>query len=217
MNNKITDILLTVDDLSVYLNNKPLFEDFTLSLKKDEKCVIYGKSGCGKSTFLSTLLGFTPNFSGQIIFNNSIRLLPENVHLIRQLTAWVPQETAQQFTFGKEVFDTLFSFKNNRNIRPKKEEIIAVLADLNLDESILEKPFSVLSGGEKQRLLIAAGLLQKKPLLLLDEPTAALDKSNRKAVINAIHNYPYACIIVSHDNELIAAFDKKINFESFAV
>ena len=216
MPNKNNDIILTVEHLSVRLSGKVIFDNVNLSLRENEKCVIYGKSGCGKSTFLLTLLGFIPDFSGEIIFNQTLKLSSETIFKIRQFTAWVPQETALHFNNGKELFDTLFSLKNNKHLFPSSSEINTTLSVLNLDAGILDKPFSTLSGGEKQRLLIAAGLLQKKPLLLLDEPTSALDKANRSAVINAIKNYPFACIAVSHDNELIDAFDKPLNFETFA-
>jgi putative ABC transport system ATP-binding protein len=217
MNNKDNDILLTIKDLSVKLNQKSLFRKVNLTLNESDKIVIYGKSGCGKSTFILTLLGFVTDFSGEISFKNLPPLTAKNLYHIRKYTAWIPQETGLHFTNGEEIFNTVFGFKNNKTVTPSKNQIQKTLNQLNLPYDILDKPFQQLSGGEKQRLLINVGLLQNKPLLLLDEPTSALDKSNRKAVIEAIKNYPFACIMVSHDEDLLNAFENKINFENYTV
>ncbi len=217
MNHKINDIILSVENLSVSIQNKPLFSRLSFALKANETCVIYGKSGCGKSTFLQTLLGFVSGFQGKIIYRNNLPLTPGTIPLVRQLTAWVPQETAFDFASAKEALMTPFTFKLNKSKIPENSKITHILQQLNLPEDILTQPFNALSGGEKQRLLLASCLLLEKPLLMLDEPTSALDSHNKSAVIQLLKNYPFACLIISHDEELIQAFDHKLCFENFTV
>ncbi len=168
-------------------------------------------------TFLHTLLGFVPGFRGKIIYRNNLPLTPDTIPLVRQLTAWVPQETTFDFASAKEALMTPFTFKLNKAKTPENSKITRILQQLNLPEDILNQRFNTLSGGEKQRLLLASGILLEKPLLMLDEPTSALDSHNKSAVIKALKNYPFACLIISHDEELIQAFDRKLCFENFTV
>ena len=191
--------MIQIKKLNLRFKNEEIYKDFAFSLKKGEKLAITGESGKGKSTLLNLLMGFIPNFKGEITVNGIV-LNPENSSEIRKITAWLPQEIALNFKTVSELFFAPFDFENNKENKPSKEAISTIFKAFELDEDLLLKKTKEISGGQKQRIILASCLLLKKPLLLLDEPTSALDSKVKKKVADYILNQKDLSVIaVTHD------------------
>jgi putative ABC transport system ATP-binding protein len=94
-----------------------------------------------------------------------------------------------------------FQFKSHREIIPTEAQLIEVLQRLQLPATILNQESSRISGGEKQRIALARGLLLGKKLYLLDEVTSALDSESKQAVLDVFSDPDLTVLSVSHDNQ----------------
>jgi len=160
---------------------------------KDKHTVLEGESGSGKSTILKSLLGFlTPN-KGSIIVDGQ-QLHPQKV---RQKTAWLPQDLNLGDGSVREVMKRPFSFKVNQS--KKDLDFAGSLESLGVPADHLEKKFRDLSTGQRQRVGVAICYLLDKPLLLLDEPTAALDRASKQKVADLLLDQKRTIISTSHD------------------
>ena len=202
--------MIKIKNLNISFNKEVIYDNFSLNISKGEKIAITGASGKGKSTLLNVLVGFIPEFKGSVAVAG-IDLNPENINSIRQVTAWLPQETAIRFKTVEEMFLAPFAFEQNKKSIPDKEKISKIFAAFDLSEGLLVKKVKEISGGQKQRVLLASCLLLNKPLLLLDEPTSALDEEIKKKVTDYIFNKKNLTVIAStHDAYWIGKSDREI-------
>lgn len=199
MNN---EFLLNIKNLTVSFDNQRIFQNFNLSISKNEKVAITGSSGRGKSTLLNVIMGFVPYETGEIFYNNYL-INKTNIRNIRNNIAWLPQEINSQLSV-KEFIKYSFNFKANRNIAYNDSAIEELLNGFLLDKSILEKSVSQISGGEKQRIVLITSLLLKRNFLLLDEPVSSLDPQAKERVINYIFGLNDLTVLsTSHDTDWI--------------
>ncbi len=205
--------MIQIQNLFITFGNEHIYEDFSLNIKKGEKIAISGESGKGKSTFLNLLTGFISDFEGDV-FVDGLELNPKNIYNIRKKYAWLPQETALNMQSVKDLFFTPFNFSLNKEKRPEQKQIDDIFTAFSLDESILDKKVKEISGGQKQRVLLASCVLQKKAILLLDEPSSALDKRIKKRVTDHILGLKNTTIIaVTHDEYWMKCSDKVISLD----
>ncbi len=194
---------LQIKNITIKFNDQIIIKDFSLTLKKGEKLILTGHSGCGKSTIIKAILGFIPISYGEIIING-IQLTEENCWELRQNFAYVCQAPFTGFGTAKDFLLSPFSFKANRHIKIDEEKIYGYMKIFHLKNELLNKSVEELSGGEKQRFAIIGALLLEKNVLLLDEPTAALDKRNRLALNNFLYeNDKLSAIMITHDDDCI--------------
>jgi putative ABC transport system ATP-binding protein len=173
--------------------------------------VVGGPSGAGKTTLLSILSLTVRASKGMILFgdDNLTALKPTAA------TAWRRAHIGLIFQTSRLV--TLMSVKEHIHLAAATrgkvdavEEGLSLLHQLGLGEKLDHRP-AQLSGGEKQRLAIAQALCFKPPVLLADEPTAALDRGNAERVAQTLRAYALAqdavVVCVSHDRAVIDAAD----------
>lgn len=123
----------------------------------------------------------------------------------------LPQDISLPYSTVKELIYSPFEFKINKPNTPSLEEIINYFNLLGLNKNLLNSRINEISGGEKQRILLATTILLKKPLLLLDEPTSALDNKSIQLTIQLLQTLSNVTMIaISHDETFINSFDNKI-------
>lgn len=197
--------MLKIENLNFAFKDRQLFKDFNFHLKKGNKAAIYGKSGSGKSTLLNIIMGFQRPDSGNICISG-YNLIDKNIEAVRSKIAWLPQNF---HSFGRGIvvdyFKWIFQFKKNNNVYD--EHILAKYMDkLSLSSELKYADFNSLSGGEKQRLGIVLCKMLNKEIMLLDEPSSALDKGSINALIDFIFNDKDLTVLVSTHEESLMDF-----------
>ncbi|MFA6162184.1 MAG: ATP-binding cassette domain-containing protein [Methylobacter sp.] len=192
--------IIRFDQVSVTTQEKTILSNISFALFSGEKAVLYGKSGSGKSSVLRTLLGLHPLTLGTVYFQEK-PLTPTSVQTIRSCTAYIGQEPMLGANSVREALLLPFQFKTHRDHRPTQAQLIEVLQRLRLPEDILNRDSSRISGGEKQRIALARGLLLGKKLYLLDEVTSALDAESKQAVFDVFSDPHLTVLSVAHDPE----------------
>lgn len=212
---------LNITLFDVYYKNpldKEIFKSLTLKIPFGQSIGIYGSSGSGKSTLLNIIRGKISPTRGEISIGNRnpSELNPEN---LSKIISYVSQEPVIIDGTVKE---------NLLMINPKitNQEIINACIQGGLfkyDKEASEylqkktgKNGKFLSGGEKQRLSFVRAILADSPIILLDEPTAALDKDNEKLIVNKLSSYTgkKTIIVVTHRKDTLKFVDHKINLDA---
>ena len=208
--------LLDVRNLTVAYNDNVVIRDFSLQLRRGELVAITGASGSGKSSILRALMGFVPNFSGDIFFDGA-RMCSGQMEKFRRHTAFLPQDLSFPCEWVSEVLETPFLFKSNKNITVTKEKWQTTLEQLGLDKRIMSGRVNEISGGQRQRMLFAVVAMLDKEIILLDEPTSALDSESVSLVIDYIKNMcksGKAVLAVTHDKHFASVCDRVINIST---
>lgn len=200
--------MINIKNLSLQYGEEILFTDFNLSVEPGENVVLLGPSGSGKSSILHLLLGFIKPQTGEIKIDGSV-LSPNTIKKIRKQTAWLPQELNLQMDTVKELLTETFQLHYNKKNAPSQALIEETLNALDLDASILNKKTNEISGGQKQRIMLASCLLLRKPLLLLDEPSSALDAESVERLAQLIKQQKGITVLSSsHDQKWIDHCDR---------
>ena len=159
-----------------YEPDKPVIEDFNLTVKKGEFVTFLGPSGCGKTTILRMIAGFEEPTEGEILLHGKdISKLPPNerqVNTVFQNYALFPH---------LNIYDNIAFGLRQRKV-PKdqiREKVRRVLEIVDL-EGFEKRSVSSLSGGQQQRIAIARAIVNEPEILLLDEPLSALDYKMRQ-------------------------------------
>ena len=194
----IADALVRCDGVVIAVAGCALCRPVDFALHPGDRIVVHGPSGCGKTTLLRCLLGFARPAAGSIHIAGRL-LEPHGCWQQRLSLAYVPQE----IDFGQGlVVDVLrqpFTLRANAG-RGDDSVLWALMTELGLDASLLERRIEYLSGGEKQRLGLVIALALERPVLVLDEPSSALDAAARDRVLAALENRPQLAVLsVSHD------------------
>ncbi|WP_214473620.1 phosphonate C-P lyase system protein PhnL [Mesorhizobium sp. dw_380] len=205
----------------------PVVAGVSFSIRAGECTVLGGPSGAGKSSILKMLYGNYAVDEGQIIVNHEDGLIdlanasPRTVLAVRRQTiGYVSQflRTVPRVSALDVVAEPLVERGENRETARGKAR--ALLAQLNLPEKLWALPPATFSGGEQQRVNIARGFITEHPILLLDEPTASLDATNRDVVIELIAAKKAAGVAllgIFHDHDVREAVaDRIIDVTAFA-
>ncbi len=170
--------------------SEPALSNVTLDIAAGEFALVTGPSGAGKSTLLRCLNGLVPHFTGGTVRGNlSVghhRPLEEGPQRLSQLVGFVFQDPESQFVVDHVEDEIAFALENAAVPRPEMrlrvEEVLQLL-DL---VSLRDRPLDTLSGGEKQKVAIAAALALRPRVLALDEPTSQLDPQSAEDVLQAL-------------------------------
>lgn len=163
-------------------DNSCILNNISIDIEKGDCVSIVGPSGSGKSTLLKLCADIISPSKGHIYYREKSYLSYNPLDLRRKISYCVQIP----YLFGSKVYENLeFPFKI-RNEKVDNSKILSLINRFNLDESILQKEITALSGGEKQRIAIIRNLLYTPEILLLDESTSALDKDNAKKVLEYV-------------------------------
>jgi len=205
--------IIRFDRVTVTVHEKTLLSGISFALLPGEKAVLCGKSGSGKSSVLRTLLGLHPLTSGTVYFEGN-PLTQRSVQAIRSCTAYIGQEPVLGAEKVKEALLLPFQFKAHREQRPTETQLLEVLHRLQLPADILRQDSCHISGGEKQRIALARGLLLGKKVYLLDEVTSALDAESKQAVFEVFSDPTLTVLSVAHDPEWLEQCDRVFELDA---
>ena len=179
----------------------PAVHDLSFTIRDGECVGLIGANGAGKSTLMQLLLGLLAG-EGAITVD-SLAVGKKNLAAIRQKIGFVLQDADNQMFMPTVLDDMVFGPCNYGLSRVEAERRAdEVLARLNL--SHLKNRYNhKLSGGEKRMAAIATILAMEPSVIVMDEPTTALDPVNRRAVIHAINDLSQTKLIASHDLDMI--------------
>ena len=181
-------VLLDVKELCFgYTPEKLLFENISFTLQKGECLGIIGKNGKGKSTLLNTIAGELKQLSGSVDFHTSTSF------------AHFGQTNIAHLNPKNSVMDEIYVAD------PKLSEatVRSICGAMMFGGESAKKKISLLSGGEKSRVMLGQILAKQVNLLFLDEPTNHLDMDSIEALTKAIQNFKGSVIIVTHSEELL--------------
>lgn len=190
-------------------NSNDIIKDLSLKIKKGEIHAIVGGNGTGKTTALSLISGLNQPYRGKILvndkdikkykhkelFSNNLGVLPQN-----------PQSLFTAMTLEKDLYEMLDDLKTSRE--EKSLEVNRIVSLMELNDILQMHPYD-LSGGEQQKAALAKILLKKPKILLLDEPTKALDshyKIKLGKLLKKLQEEGTTIVMVSHDIEFCAEY-----------
>ena len=206
----IKDLTYSIDGINY------LFEDINIKIEYRDKFLIYGKSGYGKSTIMKILLKYINEYKGNIYFNE-LNLKDINSNVISNSFTYVSQNSfiindtlKNNIIYRRSVnqfeYEKILDICNLKNLRDSK---------LLRDNFIIEDNGFNISGGEKQKIILARSLLKDSNYIILDEALSEVDFNEEKEIIKKIFNAfeDKTIIYISHKKEIIDLFKKKYYLE----
>lgn len=181
---KKNNFVLKIDNLDIGYNSQALISKIDFDCRAGEHLAILGLNGQGKTTLIKTLMGRLETCGGSFKFAANSRLA---YHGQEELELMDGREQAGAF------------LRRLASSEIKTESVLKMAGDFLFKDEELKKPVSVLSGGEKSRLLLAGLLLSKSDVLILDEPTCHLDFDTTEALGAALKLWTGTVLFASHD------------------
>lgn len=183
-------IVIEADNISYTWPGKPIVKDFSCKIMRGEKIGLIGPNGCGKSTLIQLLLGQLAPQQGIISTGTKLEIAYFDQH----------RETLD---LEKSVRDNLASNSDEVTINGRSKHIISYLKDFLFNDKQIRMPVKALSGGERNRLLLARLFTRSFNLLVMDEPTNDLDMDTLELLEEMLVEYSGSLILVSHDRQFI--------------
>lgn len=209
--------LIELKNVSLGYEGKTVLKNINVSFDEGDFIIIVGPNGSGKSTLVKGILGLIPLEKGTVKYNN----LPKN------FIGYMPQETKVDKNFPASVYEIVLSGRLNslgKKLFYSKEDKRVVMENLKLlhIENLKDKNFSELSGGQRQKVLLARSLCSTNKLLILDEPSNNLDYDSKIELYNIAKELNkdknVTIIMITHDldnenligNRVLSLKDKEI-------
>ena len=183
-------IVFDIENASYEVAGKTLLKNFSATIQRGDKIALVGANGCGKTTFIKLLLGELQPTSGTIHCGTKLEV------------AYFDQYRAE-LDLEKTVMDNVADGKQDIEVNGVKRHVLGYLQDFLFPPKRAMTPVKALSGGERNRLLLAKLLLKPNNLLILDEPTNDLDVETLELLEELLTDYQGTLIIVSHDRQFI--------------
>ena len=206
---------IEVKDLSFSYGNRPVLHNISFCVGKGEFLSILGPNGVGKSTLFRCVLGLLSGYTGSVLVDGvDTRTL--GVREAAKHIAYIPQSSRSIFNYS--VFDIVLMGRTSglttfRSPGKADKEICRWAMEKVGITHLTDRCFHRLSGGEQQLVLIARALVQKAPILMLDEPTANLDFGNQMLVLEQARSLAkegYTVIQTTHHPEQSYMFSDRI-------
>ncbi|WP_438294150.1 heme ABC transporter ATP-binding protein [Streptomyces sp. HUAS TT7] len=206
-------VALEPSELRVVLGGRPVLDGVGLQVHAGEVVALVGPNGAGKSTLLAALAGDVPAASGAVrIDGRPLADWPAPELALRR--AVLPQQASLSFPFAAEEVVRMGRAPWAGTVREDEDEAVVAEAMAATEVTgFAGRPFDALSGGERARVALARVLAQRAPVLLLDEPTAALDLRHQELVLRICRERARAgdaVVVVLHDLGLAAAYADRV-------
>lgn len=188
--------LISLENINLNFADQNILKNINLEIKKDDFITIIGPNGAGKSSLIKIIIGSVKNDYGKIVRNKNLKI------------GYVPQKIDINQTIP---INAKYFLQLNQKIKPKLFD--KILRDLKI-ENFLETQLNNLSGGQRQKILLAKALLSEPNLLILDEPAQNLDISGQLEFYNYIKNLHQeqktSILMISHDLHIVMSSTKKV-------
>jgi len=183
-------LVIEAEDLMQSYDGRTLFSDFTTLIQRGDRIGVIGPNGCGKSTLLSILLGKNKPEQGEVTLGTNLE-----VAYFDQLRSQLKEE--------ESVVDNVGQGSDFVEIGDSRKHIMGYLQDFLFTPERARTPVKALSGGERNRLLLAKLFTQPANLLVMDEPTNDLDAETLDLLEDLLMNYHGTLLLVSHDRAFL--------------
>jgi iron complex transport system ATP-binding protein len=206
------NVKVEAENLSYSYNGGFRLEPVSFKIRSHEVFMLLGPNGSGKTTILRCISGLYKDFSGRILIDGK-PIQSYNSYALARLLAVVPQEHHPSFPYrlidfvvmGRAPYHGMLEIPSSRDYKLAYE----ILNNLSL-EKFSQRPYTTLSGGERQLALIARALTQEPKILLLDEPTAHLDFKNQvlilKTIVKLAKERNMTVVMTLHDPNLASLY-----------
>ena len=200
----MNEAILTLRDLEVGYGGRPLLPPIQLELRTGDVWALVGPNGSGKTTLLRSILGLLPRVGGQLDWGGRAPAV-----------GYVPQRTSLDGSMPARVIDVVrggidtgWTFAHPAYLWRKRAQVDSAMEDTSVTQ-LRGQQFSTLSEGQKQRVLVARALASSPRVLVLDEPTSAMDIDSERRTMELIDDLRtrrrLAVVLVSHHLPVVAA------------
>jgi ATP-binding cassette subfamily F protein uup len=188
--NRSGRLVIEAENVSYSYNNKTIIKDFTATIQRGDKVGIVGANGSGKTTLLKLLMGQLMPTQGEVEHGTNVEM------------AYFDQLRAQ-LDESKSILDNIGQGRDTITINGRSRNLMGYLEDFLFTRERARAPISALSGGERNRLLLARLFTQPANLLILDEPTNDLDLETLEVLEDLLLEYDGTLLLVSHDRAFL--------------
>jgi zinc transport system ATP-binding protein len=206
-----SELLLCCEDLVIGYQGKALLPPINLQVRRGNFLAVIGRNGSGKSTWFKTLLGLLPPVSGRV-FRSGPHVKSAYVPQISGIDSLLPVRSRELVHWGRL---SGWNFLRPFSKREDREAVEAALRTAGAGP-IASRPYRELSEGQKQRTLLARVLATEADLVLLDEPTAAMDavaeRETMRSLAQLARERHLGVVVVSHDLRVAAEFADQLLF-----
>jgi iron complex transport system ATP-binding protein len=208
--------IIQIRDTTFSYDQKPVLHSISMDVQPGEFVGVIGPNGSGKSTILKLLGGVLSAGPGNLLFKGVDYLNQNRKHLARSIT-WVPQEHSMAFPFkvseivlmGRHPYLSASTFEGEEDI-----EIAHSAMERTQTLQFAQRGFNEISGGEKQRVVIAGAIAQEPEVMILDEPTSALDIKYQIQILNILkqlnEDKNMTVVLAMHDLHLASKFCRRL-------
>ncbi|MDC8831052.1 ATP-binding cassette ATPase Uup [Alteromonas gilva] len=183
-------LVFETQQLSYHIEDKTIVDGLDLTVLRGDKIALIGPNGCGKSTLIKLLLGQLTPVSGSTRQGANLEVAYFDQHRLG-------------LDLDKPVIDVVADGKRDLMVNGHPRHVMSYLQDYLFSPERVNAPVKSLSGGEKNRLMIARLMLKPSNVLILDEPTNDLDVETLEMLETLLINYTGTVILVSHDREFV--------------
>ena len=199
----MSHIHIDLEDVSFeYEKSRKILDHISFTAHEHDSIGLVGANGVGKSTLLKLLVGLNLNYSGSIRVEE-IPVEKDTLPKIRERIGYVFQDSDNQLFMPTVYEDIAFAPRNYGLSESEVQRRVLQALDAVHITFLKDKPIYKLSGGEKKLVSIATILSMTPDIILMDEPSIALDPKNRRNLIHILNQFDHLKIIASHDLDLI--------------
>lgn len=203
---------LQVENLSFEIGKTQILKNISFEVEENSFVGVIGPNGSGKSTMLKSIYGVNKPSGGNIYFEGQNLLEISGKERAKKI-AVLAQESGGQFDFSVQQVVEMGRYPHKNALENYSKEdhqkVEKVLKEMKL-EDYKDRSFNTLSGGEKQRVLIARLLVQESKFIILDEPTNHLDIGHQIEIMNIIKNMGVTVLSAIHDMNMASIYCDKL-------